>query len=184
VSHSHIIVCPDPTRQVADPQGGCGPASSSLLSEFPYLTSSTGVQRDVRHRTVHHIRTTPGPPVACRPHRRYHRQLRRLHAPAVTSTSPRALRGGRERCGNLSQCARSQVEDWLPGKRAVTQTWMNVSLGTEQSTQQWMTGYVATEQSGETMKDWLPGYRAAQTQQWKALLYLVSHSSSGDPTSR
>jgi hypothetical protein len=29
----------------------------------------------------------------------------------------------------------------------------------------WRTGYLATEQSDATIEDWLPGYRAAQTQQ-------------------
>ena len=41
----------------------------SLLIEFPELTRPTGVHREVRHNTTHHIRTTPGPPVACRPRR-------------------------------------------------------------------------------------------------------------------
>ena len=41
----------------------------SLLEEFPELTKPTGIHRDVRHNTAHHIRTTPGPPVACRPRR-------------------------------------------------------------------------------------------------------------------
>jgi cleavage and polyadenylation specificity factor subunit 1 len=41
----------------------------SLLVEFPELTRPTGVHREVRHNTTHHIRTTPGPPVACRPRR-------------------------------------------------------------------------------------------------------------------
>jgi hypothetical protein len=41
----------------------------SLLGEFPDLTRPAGVQREVRHNTVHHIRTTPGPPITCRPRR-------------------------------------------------------------------------------------------------------------------
>jgi hypothetical protein len=41
----------------------------SLLYEFPNLTSPNGVQREVRNNTVNHIRTTPGPPVTCRPRR-------------------------------------------------------------------------------------------------------------------
>ena len=40
-----------------------------LLKEFPELTTPTGLHADVRHNTVHHIRTTPDPPVACRPRR-------------------------------------------------------------------------------------------------------------------
>jgi hypothetical protein len=32
-----------------------GPAVDSILSEFPDLTRPTGVQREVRHNTVHHI---------------------------------------------------------------------------------------------------------------------------------
>jgi hypothetical protein len=39
----------------------------SLLAEFPDLTRPTGVQREVRYNKVQHIRTTPGPPVTCRP---------------------------------------------------------------------------------------------------------------------
>jgi hypothetical protein len=41
----------------------------SLLVEFRELTRPTGVHREVRHNTTHHIRTTPGPPVAFRPRR-------------------------------------------------------------------------------------------------------------------
>jgi hypothetical protein len=41
----------------------------NLLAEFPDLTRPAGAQREVRHNTVHHIRTVPGPPVTCRPRR-------------------------------------------------------------------------------------------------------------------
>jgi hypothetical protein len=41
----------------------------NILSEFLDLIRPTGVQREVRHDTVNHIRTTPGPPVTCRLHR-------------------------------------------------------------------------------------------------------------------
>jgi hypothetical protein len=41
----------------------------SLLEEFPALTRPTGIHCEVRHNTMHHIRTPPGPPVACRPRR-------------------------------------------------------------------------------------------------------------------
>jgi cleavage and polyadenylation specificity factor subunit 1 len=41
----------------------------SLLAEFPDLTCPAGVQREIRHYAVHHIRTTPGPPITCRPRR-------------------------------------------------------------------------------------------------------------------
>jgi hypothetical protein len=47
--------------------GGTPP--DSLLEEFPELTKPTGSNRELRHNTTHHIRTTPGPPVACRPRR-------------------------------------------------------------------------------------------------------------------
>jgi hypothetical protein len=46
-----------------------GTAADSILSEFPDFTRPTAVQREVRHDTVHHMRTTPGPPVTCRPRR-------------------------------------------------------------------------------------------------------------------
>jgi hypothetical protein len=44
-----------------------GTSVDTLISEFPELTRPIGVQREVRHHTVHHIRTIPGPPVTCRP---------------------------------------------------------------------------------------------------------------------
>ena len=40
-----------------------------LLLEFPALVKPSGVHREVQHNTMHYIRTTPGPPVACRPRR-------------------------------------------------------------------------------------------------------------------
>jgi hypothetical protein len=46
-----------------------GSSVDTRLSEFPDLIRSTGVQREVRHNIVHHIRTTPGPSVTCRPRR-------------------------------------------------------------------------------------------------------------------
>jgi hypothetical protein len=46
-----------------------GTPTDSLLDEFPDLTRTAGVHREVRHNTVHHIRTTPGPPITCRPRR-------------------------------------------------------------------------------------------------------------------
>ena len=46
-----------------------GTPLDNLLKEFPDLTKPTGIHKDVRHNTMHHIRTTPGPPVACRPRR-------------------------------------------------------------------------------------------------------------------
>jgi hypothetical protein len=44
-----------------------GTTVDSLLAEFPDLTRPTEARREVRHNTVHHIRTVPGPPVTCRP---------------------------------------------------------------------------------------------------------------------
>jgi hypothetical protein len=41
----------------------------SFLAESPDLTCPAGVQREVRHNTLHHIRTIPGPPVTCQPWR-------------------------------------------------------------------------------------------------------------------
>jgi hypothetical protein len=46
-----------------------GTSVDTLLSEFPDITRPTGVQCEMCHNTVHHIRTTPGPPVTCRPRR-------------------------------------------------------------------------------------------------------------------
>lgn len=41
----------------------------NLLAKYPTLTKPSGVQREVKHSTVHYIRTLPGPPVFCRPRR-------------------------------------------------------------------------------------------------------------------
>jgi hypothetical protein len=46
-----------------------GTPIDSIITEFPDLTRPAGVQREVRHNTVHHIRTIPGPPGTCRPRR-------------------------------------------------------------------------------------------------------------------
>lgn len=40
-----------------------------VMGEFPQIVTPSGAPRDVRHSTVHHIRTSPGPPVYCRPRR-------------------------------------------------------------------------------------------------------------------
>jgi hypothetical protein len=46
-----------------------GSLVDTFLSEFPDLIRPTGVEREVRHKTVHYIQTTSGPPVTCRPRR-------------------------------------------------------------------------------------------------------------------
>lgn len=40
-----------------------------LLRDFPEITRPPGTHRAIIHNTVHHIRTTPGPPVHCTPRR-------------------------------------------------------------------------------------------------------------------
>jgi hypothetical protein len=40
-----------------------------ILKAFPEVTHPAGVQRVAKHSTVHHIRTTPGPPIHCTPRR-------------------------------------------------------------------------------------------------------------------
>jgi hypothetical protein len=46
-----------------------GTPVDSLLAEFLDLTPPAEVQREVRHNTLHHIRTIRGLPVTCRPRR-------------------------------------------------------------------------------------------------------------------
>jgi hypothetical protein len=46
-----------------------GTPIDSILAEFPDLTRPVGVQREIHHNTVHHIRTITDPPVTCRPRR-------------------------------------------------------------------------------------------------------------------
>jgi hypothetical protein len=44
-----------------------GTSVDTLLSEFPDITRPTGVQREMHHNTVHHIRTTPVPAAITEP---------------------------------------------------------------------------------------------------------------------
>lgn len=41
----------------------------NILAEFPEITRPSGIHCTPTHNTVHHIRTTPGPPVSCAPRR-------------------------------------------------------------------------------------------------------------------
>lgn len=41
----------------------------SLLREFPEITRPAGIHSPPKHNTMHFIRTTPGPPVSCKPRR-------------------------------------------------------------------------------------------------------------------
>lgn len=40
-----------------------------ILREFPEITRPPGTTRRTEHNTVHHIKTTPGPPIYCNPRR-------------------------------------------------------------------------------------------------------------------
>ncbi|KMQ83879.1 transposon ty3-g gap-pol polyprotein [Lasius niger] len=40
-----------------------------LLTEFSNILKPTGNKKEIRHSTVHHIKTTSGPPEGCRPRR-------------------------------------------------------------------------------------------------------------------
>lgn len=40
-----------------------------ILSEYPEITRPAGTPGIIKHHTVHHINTTPGPPVSCSPRR-------------------------------------------------------------------------------------------------------------------
>jgi len=42
---------------------------SAILAEFPDITHPAGLTGAIKHQTVHHILTSPGQPIACRPHR-------------------------------------------------------------------------------------------------------------------
>ncbi|XP_046398115.1 uncharacterized protein LOC124164927 [Ischnura elegans] len=45
------------------------PRFHAVLAEFPQITRPSGTPSEFRHTTMHHIKTTPGPPVACNPRR-------------------------------------------------------------------------------------------------------------------
>lgn len=42
---------------------------NKLLNEFPDISRPPGLLRKIKHNTVHHILTTEGPPISCRPRR-------------------------------------------------------------------------------------------------------------------
>ncbi|XP_026471512.1 uncharacterized protein LOC113375780 [Ctenocephalides felis] len=41
----------------------------NLIKQFPNIIKPSGTPREIKHNTLHHILTTPGPPVICRPRR-------------------------------------------------------------------------------------------------------------------
>lgn len=41
----------------------------NILSKYPELLNPSGMHRTLKHNTVHHIRTTPGPPISSTPRR-------------------------------------------------------------------------------------------------------------------
>ena len=43
--------------------------TTPILCEFPEITCPSGVPRNVHHKTMHFIKTLPGPPLSCRPRR-------------------------------------------------------------------------------------------------------------------
>jgi hypothetical protein len=57
------LTAPPSVPSVKTIAGGMPP--DSLLKEFLELTTPTGIHHEVRHNTMNHIGTTPGPPVAC-----------------------------------------------------------------------------------------------------------------------
>jgi len=72
VRRGHIAVHTGPHRTTSSPQSRSHHtrhAPDKLLKGFTGLAKPTGNHREVRQNTTHHIRTTPGPPVACRPPR-------------------------------------------------------------------------------------------------------------------
>jgi hypothetical protein len=87
-----------------------GTPAAQLLTKLPDLTHHSEIPREVRHNTVHHIKTTPGPLISC-PSRhlapkliaiakaRFDVMLRRHSAalgwPLVISASPRPQEGQR-----------------------------------------------------------------------------------------
>jgi len=82
-----------------------GTPIDSLLEEFPGLTKPAGNHREVQHNTTHHIRTTAGPPVACRP-----RRLARDRLAVAKAEFDAMLRDGTDRCAEGS---------WLPALHLV-----------------------------------------------------------------
>jgi cleavage and polyadenylation specificity factor subunit 1 len=69
----------------------------SLVNEFLDLARPAGVQRKFNHNTAQHIRTTPGPPVTCRPW-----QLAPDHLTIAKAEFDFMVRDGRARCSKSS----------------------------------------------------------------------------------
>lgn len=48
---------------------GSNDSYHAILAQYPEITRPAGTPGIVKHHTKHHIRTTPGPPISCRPRR-------------------------------------------------------------------------------------------------------------------
>lgn len=63
---AHVVNVPD-VCSVKVPIGNT--RYHAILAEYPEITRPAGTPHVPVHNTVHHIRTTPGPPIACSPRR-------------------------------------------------------------------------------------------------------------------
>ncbi|CAK1593602.1 unnamed protein product [Parnassius mnemosyne] len=67
VTNVSLISCPDSVSSVKVSTGSS--RYHKILGEFPEITRPAGTQHTITHNTIHHIRTTPGPPVTSSPRR-------------------------------------------------------------------------------------------------------------------
>jgi hypothetical protein len=91
-----------------------GTSVDALVSEFLDLIRPTGVQREVRFNAAHHIGTTPGPPVTCRP-----RRLAPNRLTIAKAEFDAVLRDGRARHSESSWSSALHIvpkkdNDWRP----------------------------------------------------------------------
>lgn len=101
------------TRTIKQPSVkaiGTHVSHTELLAEFPDITRPAGTPREVKHSTVHYIKTSPGQPVSCKP--------RRLNAErlAVAQNEFNAmLQDGTARPSDSSRCTSSRRRAALAG---------------------------------------------------------------------
>jgi hypothetical protein len=91
-----------------------GSPVDTLLSDFPDLIRPSGVQRDVRHNTLHHIRTIAGPPVTCRPRRMAPDRLQIAKAQFDAMVRDGAARPSESPCSSALHLVPKKDNGWRP----------------------------------------------------------------------
>ncbi|GFR12251.1 peptidase A2 domain-containing protein [Trichonephila clavata] len=85
-----------------------------ILKEYPTLTCPAGTLHNVSHSTVHHIRTTPDPPVFCHPRRLASERMKITKAEFETMMLEGTARCGEGSWASPLHLVPKKSEDWHP----------------------------------------------------------------------